>query len=223
MSSSDASTGIEAWTGGEPKIRSIETVKEGQWIELQKIEWIDEDGRDRVWEMAVRKTTNEGGIDSVAIVALLVHPSRPTSIPIILQYRPPIGKICVELPAGLIDKGETAETAALRELFEETGYGGKAFEGRVKVLEMGRSVANDPALSKSKMILATIEVTLNEEEEEPEPDLDEGEHLEVRVVLLENLHRQLKKFEELGYVVDGYVHHFAAGLETAKRIGIPFC
>jgi len=31
--------------------------------------------------MAARKTTSEGGIDAVAIVALLVHPSRPVSVP----------------------------------------------------------------------------------------------------------------------------------------------
>ena len=40
------------------------------------------------------------------------------------QYRPPIDKVVIEGPAGLIDAGETAEHAALRELKEETGYVG---------------------------------------------------------------------------------------------------
>lgn len=31
--------------------------------------------------MAVRKTTSEGGIDAVAIAALLRHPSKPVSLP----------------------------------------------------------------------------------------------------------------------------------------------
>jgi 8-oxo-dGTP pyrophosphatase MutT (NUDIX family) len=44
------------------------------------------------------------------------------------QYRPPIDKITIEVPAGLIDAGETAEQAAVRELKEETGYVGKASE-----------------------------------------------------------------------------------------------
>lgn len=70
---------------------------------------------------------------AVAIAALLRHPSRPLSIPIILQFRPPAGGICVELPAGLIDESESPETAAVRELLEETGYGGPDFEGRIKV------------------------------------------------------------------------------------------
>ena len=42
------------------------------------------------------------------------------------QYRPPIDKVIIEFPAGLIDAGETAEEAAVRELKEETGYVGVA-------------------------------------------------------------------------------------------------
>lgn len=41
------------------------------------------------------------------------------------QYRVPLGRNCLELPAGLIGdetEGEAVETAAIRELEEETGY-----------------------------------------------------------------------------------------------------
>jgi ADP-ribose pyrophosphatase len=41
------------------------------------------------------------------------------------QYRVPLGRNCLELPAGLVGDdvaGEAAEIAALRELEEETGY-----------------------------------------------------------------------------------------------------
>lgn len=43
------------------------------------------------------------------------------------QYRVPLGKVCIELPAGLIgdhddDADEEAAVAAARELEEETGY-----------------------------------------------------------------------------------------------------
>jgi ADP-ribose pyrophosphatase len=41
------------------------------------------------------------------------------------QYRVPLGRNCLELPAGLIgdeSEGEAVESAAIRELEEETGY-----------------------------------------------------------------------------------------------------
>lgn len=38
------------------------------------------------------------------------------------QYRPAVGHMTLELPAGRIDKGEEPIDAAIRELREETGY-----------------------------------------------------------------------------------------------------
>ena len=40
------------------------------------------------------------------------------------QYRHGLGKTCYELPCGVVEKGESAEEAARRELLEETGYAG---------------------------------------------------------------------------------------------------
>ena len=43
-------------------------------------------------------------------------------IVLIEQYRPGIQRVCLELPAGVIEKGEKPLNAAKRELLEETGY-----------------------------------------------------------------------------------------------------
>jgi len=41
---------------------------------------------------------------------------------LIRQFRPPINGFVIELPAGLVDQGESFEQAVRRELIEETGY-----------------------------------------------------------------------------------------------------
>lgn len=42
-------------------------------------------------------------------------------IPIVRQYRPAVERFTWELPAGMVDEGEDAETCCRRELMEETG------------------------------------------------------------------------------------------------------
>jgi len=41
---------------------------------------------------------------------------------LIRQYRHPVGKVLLEIPAGTLSDGETPEECARRELIEETGY-----------------------------------------------------------------------------------------------------
>lgn len=85
-------------------------------------------GHTRTWEHAERPTRPLGSdIDGVGIVAILEKESGP-EIVLQKQYRPPVGKVCIEVPAGLVDAGETAEEAAVRELKEETGYVGMVSE-----------------------------------------------------------------------------------------------
>jgi len=72
--------------------------------------------KDGTWEYAER----QGDIDAAVIVAL-----DGDDVLLIEQHRIPAGRLCLELPAGLVgDEGEaeTAAEAAGRELEEETGY-----------------------------------------------------------------------------------------------------
>ena len=67
-----------------------------------------------------RKTTREivEHSDCVAVVAI----DSDDNVLLVNQFRHPVEKELLEIPAGGIDPGEDAETAVGRELREETGY-----------------------------------------------------------------------------------------------------
>ncbi|KAI1075462.1 NUDIX hydrolase domain-like protein [Whalleya microplaca] len=199
----------------QPKIRNVGPLSpaEAKWTELRKIEWVDQSGKDRIWETAARKTRGKGGIDAVAIAPILRHPSRPPSTLVILQYRPPVEATCVEFPAGLIDEGETPGQAAVRELKEETGYEGQ-------ILDISPTIVSDPGLTNANMQMATVEVNLGENDEEPEQHLDDGEHIERLIVPIVELYDKLQALsKEPGTIVDARLFHWALGFHWSQRLG----
>ena len=157
------------------------------------------------------------GLLAVAILAILNTPNRPPSTIIIEQFRPPVSAYVIELPAGLIDANESAESTAFRELEEETGY--KAD----KVLEVSPLMVCDPGvsfslslllcsmvgirlgltvglgMSSANMKLIVLNVPVSESEtgpdgrpRSPKQKLEQGEHIVRRVIELPNLKAELE-------------------------------
>jgi len=85
----------------------------------EQVEWAGkfvEVRRRGTWEYAARP----GGIRAAVILALDAG-----EVILVEQYRVPLGKVCLELPAGLIGdetEGEDDMESARRELEEETGF-----------------------------------------------------------------------------------------------------
>ncbi|KAI1618816.1 NUDIX hydrolase domain-like protein [Exophiala viscosa] len=201
----------------EPQVVSITDLplEKAKWVTLKKIDFIDQTGTPRTWEVAIRKTTSKSGVDAVAMGTIFVHPSKPPSTMLVIQYRPPVGKYTIEWPAGLIDADETPEEAAVREMKEETGY-----EGRI--LESGPVVSSDPGLTNATLKLVMVEVKLPEGEENIMPDqkLDDGELIERVMVPLSELYDRLIQWsKEDKYMIAGKLFYFAAGMHFAKNSG----
>lgn len=204
----------------EPVITSVDDLPltEAKWITLKKISYTDQTGKPRTWEVATRKTRSEkAGVDAVAMGNILLPPpsqkaTKPVSTLLVIQYRPPLDAYTVEWPAGLIDGGEDAETAAVREFREETGYEVS------KVLSVSPPQAADPGMTNANMQLVMVEVQLPEGEEMPEQRLEDGEHITRVIVPLVDLYKRLVEYSaKERHVVAAKLLHFAQGMEFMKE------
>ncbi|MGC2596840.1 MAG: NUDIX hydrolase [Nitrososphaeraceae archaeon] len=73
-----------------------------------------------------QKIINEEVVEHSASVGII--PITDTNeIFLVLQYRHAIGKTLLEIPAGKIERGESPEQAAVREMTEEIGHSGNVF------------------------------------------------------------------------------------------------
>ncbi|KAF2665367.1 hypothetical protein BT63DRAFT_442777 [Microthyrium microscopicum] len=184
--------------------------QDAKWIKLDKIDWTDQAGVSRVWEVASRKTRGSTGVDAVAIAPIILRPNTPAAVLILHQYRPPVGAMCIELPAGLIDPGETIEEAALRELKEEAGLVGR-------IVEVSPTICSDPGMTTANMQLVVVEAEMAEGEELGKQDLQDSEWIETEIVPMSKLLDRLLELSKEGNVVDSKLYHWAYGIRFAMQ------
>ena len=112
-----------------------ETPWQGKYIKVTK------QGR---WEFVSRTR----GVSAAVILAI-----DSGHVILVEQFRVPLGKRCLELPAGLVgdeQEGEGVEVAAIRELEEETGYRAE------RMVDLGRFHAS-PGMSSEGFNLLRAE------------------------------------------------------------------
>lgn len=136
-------------------------------------------------------------------VAIIVTITTDNKLVLLNQYRHPIKKSGIEVPAGHIDKNETPQQGAKRELLEETGYTSKNI---IKIYENHASIGL--LNQKLHFFLAT------DAEKTHEQNLDKDEEL---TVILKSWEETEKLLEE-GHIQD--IDSVAAILLVKKHLKI---
>jgi len=136
------------------------------------------------------------GIRAAAIIALDEDPDGTRHVVLVSQFRVPLGRFSLEIPAGLVGdyaggEGEDAAAAAARELEEETGYRA----GRLEVL--GEFYSSPGMVSEAFTLLKATGL-----ERVGEGGGTEGESITVHRVALRDLMRFVAEWRRAGHAVD---------------------
>jgi len=130
------------------------------------------------------------------------------------QYRHGTDEVTLEIPGGAVDPGESPETAAVRELEEETGY--RASE----LIEIGRVDPNPAFLSNRCWTYLALGCRAD-----GEVHLDPSEEIEVSLAPIKDFARLIEEGAITHSLVVAAHDHLQRGIqrgaEWAGRFGLP--
>ena len=115
--------------------KDVRKQTQNPFLNLYEMDALTKSGKDFHYYFVSRQQelekvrVNVGGMAAEGIMVYAVSEENPEKILMVRQYRYPMGRVMYELPAGLVDAGETAEAAAVREIKEETGLTLTVYEG----------------------------------------------------------------------------------------------
>ena len=116
------------------KYTNIHKLSDNKFLNLFQLDALTDSGRafdyffvSRRRAEDIKLLTGDSAAEGVVIYPVLKED--PEKIVMIRQYRYPLGDYLYELPAGLIDEGETPDAAAVREMKEETGLDFEVYSG----------------------------------------------------------------------------------------------
>ena len=129
-------------------IKNIRKKSDNEFLNLYELDFTDRSGADRNYYFVTRNDDEHIKIrthtlDPEGIVIYAVTGEEHPRLVVEKEYRFPVDEEIYQLPAGLIDPGETPGQAAVREMREETGFhfteytGGEAFVRRPFFLAPG--------------------------------------------------------------------------------------
>ncbi len=106
------------------KISSFEKLTDCRHLNLYAIAYQDRAENDRTWYIASRNDPPKiisGRFEIPDAVVIVARHREDAKLVVVREFRVPLGGYQYGFPAGLVDNGETLESACARELYEETG------------------------------------------------------------------------------------------------------
>jgi 8-oxo-dGTP pyrophosphatase MutT (NUDIX family) len=176
---------------------------EGKYIRVSLLTYQDAKGKLRLWESVER--TNCNGI--VVVIPLTIK----NELIFIRQFRPVLDRYVIEFPAGLNDRHESVNQAAVRELIEETGYTSEHLE----------IIAEGPISSGLSTEITTVFFARNAHP--ASDDLrglfkpDESEDISVFLVPLEQAYKKLREFNAAGDCIDLKIFGFIEQIKSRSH------
>uniref|UniRef100_A0A914VSL6 Nudix hydrolase domain-containing protein n=1 Tax=Plectus sambesii TaxID=2011161 RepID=A0A914VSL6_9BILA len=193
------------------------TVFDGDWLEAKKL-IVRKGAVTEHWEVISRKKRAANTVaHGVYIVPLIISSSCPTKIILEKQYRLAMNGYVLELPGGLLKEAESPEQTAERELWEETGYSGKAVKVSAGICTEGAPVMFNTCKFVTVHVDGDRPENTNPRQNLPPAEL---EHISVVIVPLEQLDATLQQHADQGVYIMGELHTLALGLSLAGKIGI---
>lgn len=132
------------------QIAGLKKQTENQYLNMYEMDAVSRDGAHFPYYLATRRKDGDlmaqtGILRADGVVIYAVPEQEPDKLIVLRQFRYPINAYMYELPAGLLDGGETPQEAAVREMKEETGLdlfpytGGRACHARPRIHAQGMS------------------------------------------------------------------------------------
>ncbi|RHY87817.1 hypothetical protein DYB37_012205 [Aphanomyces astaci] len=195
-----------------PRVVAAKVLHETRWLRMKELRYKDLNAIERSY-VSVERTTRPVTADVDAVLVLpLVRRDAGSSAVLIRQFRPPLGTAkplglrlnmfvdnwAIELPAGLIDAGESVEETVTREIKEETGY------------DVTKFVSVGPPISPT--------ATSNSGEDAPPPPqaLEDTEMIQVFHVPMHSLLETLQeRHTDHGDAIDARLYSYALGRQLS--------